>query len=432
MDFMWGKKEKNNDKSNEQELNFYVMTLKVNEQLKQIKIFKNSNASELAFNFCRDNNQEFSTMKYLKKCIKEIIRNFYNIQKNELEYLLKEKNSVQEAASEEINTNNLSKFVKTPNFLMNSRNMSKKNSDTKIQSKKGSKKGYKKERGKPRLNIKTSNKIEINNNKTVNTVETQKIKDYPFDLGKFKTKKVERNVLKIIKGQDNSLNKKRNDSINKSKCKNNRSKRNSFFQKSNLQKNCQTLKEKFLTKNVERKNRHSTKESFILNMNNKNKNMSHYSDYFSKFRNMNKKLSSNCKSYKMNNSTNISPESIRSRSATRNSVNKKSNPQLSINIKELKVKSKTNRRILNTRCDNSFSRMGQPSLIKKSKIKSVYGKDLFLNCSKNVKPYGIKRMVTQSLLNINKVRGNKNLDLEKSRISYHNRNKNCKDINSFW
>lgn len=90
----------------EEDIYFYIMTLQAEGERHQIKIFKNSNASELAFNFCKTYNMDFQTMKYLKKCIKKIILNFDNKRKNEMIYLLKDNSSIQEVAEEEIITDN--------------------------------------------------------------------------------------------------------------------------------------------------------------------------------------------------------------------------------------------------------------------------------------------------------------------------------------
>ena len=62
---------KNEGTSSESDIYFYIMTLQADGERHQIKIFKNSNASELAFNFCKTYNMDFQTMKYLKKCIKK-------------------------------------------------------------------------------------------------------------------------------------------------------------------------------------------------------------------------------------------------------------------------------------------------------------------------------------------------------------------------
>ena len=97
---------KNKNNSPEEDVYFYVMTLQADGERHQIKIFENSDASELAFNFCKTYNLDFPTMKYLKKCIKQIIINFNNARKNEMIYLLKDNSSIQEVAEEEIITDN--------------------------------------------------------------------------------------------------------------------------------------------------------------------------------------------------------------------------------------------------------------------------------------------------------------------------------------
>ena len=100
------KKSEIKKESSEEDIYFYIMTLQAEGERHQIKIFKNSNASELAFNFCKEYNMDFQTMKYLKKCIKKIILNFDNKRKNEMIYLLKDNSSIQEVAEEEIITDN--------------------------------------------------------------------------------------------------------------------------------------------------------------------------------------------------------------------------------------------------------------------------------------------------------------------------------------
>ena len=56
---------------------FYLMTLEDDKGgFRYIKIYKNSNPSEIAFNFCKTNNLDFNFMKYIKKNIKTIIKNF--------------------------------------------------------------------------------------------------------------------------------------------------------------------------------------------------------------------------------------------------------------------------------------------------------------------------------------------------------------------
>jgi hypothetical protein len=80
-------KDKNKENNEEDDVYFYIMTLQADGKRHQIKIFENSNASELAFNFCKDYNLDFPTMKYLKKCIKKIILHFNDTKRNEMIYL---------------------------------------------------------------------------------------------------------------------------------------------------------------------------------------------------------------------------------------------------------------------------------------------------------------------------------------------------------
>ena len=96
----------NEENNPDKEVYFYVMTLQLEGEMHQIKIFENSDASELAFNFCKTYNLDYPTMKYLKKCIKQIISNFYDSKKNQKIYLLKDNSSIQEVAEEEIITDN--------------------------------------------------------------------------------------------------------------------------------------------------------------------------------------------------------------------------------------------------------------------------------------------------------------------------------------
>ena len=123
---------KNEGTSSEDDIYFYIMTLQADGERHQIKIFKNSNASELAFNFCKTYNMDFQTMKYLKKCIKKIILNFDNKRKNEMIYLLKDNSSIQEVAEEEIITDNSLKKSGTYRKT-NSKNTNNKNENANLQ-----------------------------------------------------------------------------------------------------------------------------------------------------------------------------------------------------------------------------------------------------------------------------------------------------------
>ena len=99
------------------------MTLQVDGKRHQI-IFENLNASELAFNFCKIYNLDFATMKYLKKCIKQIIQQFNNNRNNDNFFFFKDNNSIQEVAEEEIITEN---SLKKSGTIKNNNNNNKKN-----------------------------------------------------------------------------------------------------------------------------------------------------------------------------------------------------------------------------------------------------------------------------------------------------------------
>ena len=80
---------------------FFLMTLEDNlGKCQQIKIYQNSNPSELAFNFCKENNLDFSSMKYIKANIKAIIRKFNENQQKGLLYN-NNNNSIKEEEDED-------------------------------------------------------------------------------------------------------------------------------------------------------------------------------------------------------------------------------------------------------------------------------------------------------------------------------------------
>ena len=79
----------NKENNFEENIYFYIMTLQIGGVNHQIKIFENSNASEIAFNFCKTYNLDFSSMKYIKRCIKQIIFYFNSTKRNEMINILK-------------------------------------------------------------------------------------------------------------------------------------------------------------------------------------------------------------------------------------------------------------------------------------------------------------------------------------------------------
>ena len=76
---------------------FYLMTLEDNDgDTKQIKIYKNSDPYELAYNFCKENNLDFESMKYIKRNIKNIIKKF-----EEKDFYFLNNNSIYEEEDED-------------------------------------------------------------------------------------------------------------------------------------------------------------------------------------------------------------------------------------------------------------------------------------------------------------------------------------------
>ena len=151
----------NNINSNDEDLFFYVMTLQTdNGENHQIKIYENSNASELAFNFCKIYNLDFETMKYLKKCIKQIIQLFKENKNKDKVYFIKDNNSIQEVAEEEIITENSLKKSGTIKKSNNKNFNSSQSNDTKIE-----------EKIEQNIQLKEENNIHMKNDDNQKTVE---------------------------------------------------------------------------------------------------------------------------------------------------------------------------------------------------------------------------------------------------------------------
>ena len=186
---------KNKENSSDEDVFFYIMTLETNGQRHQIKIFENSNASELAFNFCKTYNLDFSTMKYLKKCIKKIILHFNDTKKNEMIYLLKDNSSIQEVAEEEIITDNSLK--KSGTYKKNNSN------NLIINNEENSKK--KKNISKENIISLLTNKQNINNNINDNINDNNKFEKknifHKFEETRDKEKELSK-LKKIIEDED--------------------------------------------------------------------------------------------------------------------------------------------------------------------------------------------------------------------------------------
>ena len=525
---------KNEGTSSEDDIYFYIMTLQADGERHQIKIFKNSNASELAFNFCKTYNMDFQTMKYLKKCIKKIILNFENKRKNEMIYLLKDNSSIQEVAEEEIitdnslkksgtyrktnskNTNNknenanlqiitnnniIKNKLETKNIIQKLEDVDKekniiksKNSietDDKINSKdysidyclendsievfqptehttkieqrssiknsssinknKGESKGKK-------MNSKNK-KLQIINNNTLNMNRINKnYINCPFILGK-NNRKISTNELKhLIHQYTEKIPKEKSQSKSKEKNENLTMRKKNYLQYTKKNKSLEKLKIKGKISFIDnRKNnnnilkyKHNNIKSnkydkFLTNMNEmKNKYFSNYYDYFIKTKIINNGI-------KYQNSYSINQDSNRSRSKSISQQKMKKNLTQRINIRNKTKKEKSNiSNTLNTissinhqKINNNISKLNLNTILKKegnskekkrtvfknqiktkfsiilnknhnifnktiltsrNKNKNMNGKELFLDNKKKKKV--IRKMVTESLLNIHKQKEN--------------------------
>ena len=96
-------KNKTEDKIDTQ---FYLITLEdSNGEHQQLRVFKNSDAAEIAFNFCKENNLDYKSMKYIKKNIQKIIENFDD-PNHKLFFLDKSYSSIQEVDEENLISEN--------------------------------------------------------------------------------------------------------------------------------------------------------------------------------------------------------------------------------------------------------------------------------------------------------------------------------------
>ena len=528
------KKSEIKKESSEEDIYFYIMTLQAEGERHQIKIFKNSNASELAFNFCKEYNMDFQTMKYLKKCIKKIILNFDNKRKNEMIYLLKDNSSIQEVAEEEIITDNslkksgtyrktnsknqnlqiitdknaIKNKLETKNIIQKLEEADKENNikksknsietddkinlkdysidyclenesievfqptehTTKIEQRSSIKNSSSMNKNKTESKGKKMNsknkKLQIINNNALNINRINKnCINCPFILGK-NNKKINTKELKHLLYQ--YTNEKIPKEKSKSKSKSNEkketltSRKNNYFKYNKKNKSLEKLKIKgkisFLdnrknNNNILKYNNNNIKsnkyDKFLTNMNEmKNKYFSNYYDYFIKTKIINNSI-------KYQNSLSINQDSNNiSRSKSISQQKMKKNLTQRINIRNRNKKEKFVSNTINTissinhqRLNNNISKLNLNTILKKenskekkrtvfknqiktkfsiilnknhnlfnktiltsrTKNKNMNGKELFLESKKKKK--GIRKMVTESLLNIHT---NKNKERKKN------------------
>ena len=122
------KKEINNNSNNTEDAQFYLITLEDNNgEHQQIRIFKNSDPSEIAFNFCKENNLDFKSMKYIKKNIQKIIEQF-DEPNHKLFFLDNSYSSIQEVDEENLGSENT---IRSKNSIVINENNKEKNKNNK-------------------------------------------------------------------------------------------------------------------------------------------------------------------------------------------------------------------------------------------------------------------------------------------------------------
>ena len=221
-------------------------------------------------------------------------------------------------------------------------------------------------------------------------------------------------------------------------------------------------------KNNTKINKH---EKIITNMNDiKNKYFSNYYDYFIKTKNL---MLKNNMIHKYQTSSSINQDSIRSKSISQHKVNQNLTQKLSKRKKAKKEKSMMHLNVINHQKMNNTSKINLNTILKKdsfskdkqrtvfknkikpkyniicnkannnlfnktlngqcltfrTKLKNVNGKELFME-SKNINSNGIRKMVTESLINIYKFKDpskdkkKKNIFINDGIIKGYNNSKN--------
>lgn len=120
----------NKNEVNSEDTQFYLITLEDNNgEHQQIRIFKNSDPSEIAFNFCKENNLDFKSMKYIKKNIQKIIEQF-DEPNHKLFFLDNSYSSIQEVDEENLGSENTMKSKSS--IFINDTNKEKNNNTNNI------------------------------------------------------------------------------------------------------------------------------------------------------------------------------------------------------------------------------------------------------------------------------------------------------------
>ena len=205
----------NNEHQNKK-ISFFLMTLEDNlGKCQQIKIYKNSNPSELAYNFCKENNLDFSSMKYIKANIKSIVRQFNEPKKKILLYNNSNNSIKEEDEDDYLTEGTMRSNEKAKNMENDDQNNSKENKSQEIVKNRTDKNDNSNNENDSEIKEKTSDKnIKENNNENHINIYNNMIKD---NIGKEFDKNIEKNNNPINKISENQGKNNDNKEINNNK-----------------------------------------------------------------------------------------------------------------------------------------------------------------------------------------------------------------------
>ena len=288
---------KDDNNNNLEDTQYYLITLEDNKGgHQQIKIFKNSDPSEIAFNFCKENNLDFKSMKYIQKNIQKIIEQFdepnhklffldnsySSIQEVDEENLCSE-NTLKSKNSTLVNENNIKEKIRINNKdkinNMNYENIEKNENINNLNIKQNKNEDKNKDNNE-KNGINIQNKIKMNNkennNKDINDKIATKNKNFYINEYIKNNKNIILNNIKIDKNNKNKnddIHSKMNNDDKENNSLNNYNKDNkeSINGKVNIKDNI--IKEYIKDKKEETTNIDSNKNIYKNKNNNENNNI---------------------------------------------------------------------------------------------------------------------------------------------------------------
>ena len=119
------------DNEKESEQPFFIMTLEFEKgKYKKIKIYPDSDPTELAFNFCKVNNLDFASMKYINSEIETLLMKFKS--NSNLEEMTN--NSIQEVEEENVITEKTLNSIEKSKEDLFKKDINEKKSENKLSS----------------------------------------------------------------------------------------------------------------------------------------------------------------------------------------------------------------------------------------------------------------------------------------------------------